>query len=331
MNIFFALVAVLALLVIAFFGVEMAGLHALFGILIPYAALAIFIVGVISRVWNWSRTPVPFRIPTTGGQQKSLPWLKRSRLDNPFTGIEVIARMALEVLTFRSLFRNTRTSLKEDGTKIVYGGSPWLWIGALAFHYSFLLILLRHLRFFMEPLPFPLLLIGDLDGILQVGVPVLYLTDAVIVGALTYLFLRRVLDPKIRYISLPADYFALFMILGIAISGILMRYFTKVDIVGVKEMTMGLVSFNPVVTEGIGIIFYIHLLFVSVLVAYFPFSKLMHMGGIFYSPTRNMANNNRAQRHINPWDYPVKVHTYDEWEEDFKKRIVECGLPLDKE
>ena len=321
MNIFFALVAVFALLVIAFFGVEVAGLHALFGIWVPYAALAIFIVGVISRVWNWSRTPVPFRIPTTGGQQKSLPWLKRSRLDNPFTGIEVLARMALEVLAFRSLFRNTRTSLKEDGTKIVYGGSPWLWVGALAFHYSFLLILLRHLRFFMEPLPFPLLFISDLDAILQVGVPVLYLTDVVIVGALTYLFLRRVLDPKVRYISLPADYFALFMILGIAISGILMRYFTKVDIVGVKEMTMGLASFNPVVTEGIGLIFYIHLLFVSVLVAYFPFSKLMHMGGIFFSPTRNMANNSRAQRHINPWDYPVKLHTYEEWEEEFKRGL----------
>ena len=60
----------------------------------------------------------------------------------------------------------------------------------------------------------------------------------------------------------------------------------------------------------------VHLLLVSVLAAYFPFSKLMHIGGVFLSPTRNLANNNRSQRHINPWNYPVKTHSYAEWEED---------------
>jgi nitrate reductase gamma subunit len=56
----------------------------------------------------------------------------------------------------------------------------------------------------------------------------------------------------------------------------------------------------------------------------------MHMGGVFLSPTRNLANNNRVKRHINPWDYPVKVHTYEEWEEEFRDKIKAAGLPLEK-
>ena len=109
-----------------------------------------------------------------------------------------------------------------------------------------------------------------------------------------------------------------------------MRYFTKVDIVGVKEFTMGLATFKPHITAEIGSIFYVHLFFVSVLLAYFPFSKLMHLGGIFMSPTRNMANNNRAKRHINPWNYPVKVHSYAAYEDEFREKMVEAGLPVDK-
>ena len=116
--------------------------------------------------------------------------------------------------------------------------------------------------------------------------PILYLTGIVLLASVTYLFLRRVVIPQIRYISLTADYFPLFLIMAIAVSGILMRHFYKVDIVTVKELTMGLVSFQPTVPEGIGFIFFVHLFFVSVLFAYFPFSKLMHLGGVFLSPTQ---------------------------------------------
>ena len=110
-----------------------------------------------------------------------------------------------------------------------------------------------------------------------------------------------------------------------------MRYFLKVHIVGVKELAMGLVSFSPTIPEGIGAIFYIHLFLICVLFAYFPFSKLMHMGGVFLSPTRNLANNSRAVRHINPWNYPVHVHTYEEYENDFREKMKKAGLPVEKE
>jgi nitrate reductase gamma subunit len=170
-----------------------------------------------------------------------------------------------------------------------------------------------------------------LDGFFQVGAPVLYITDLIFLGAVTFLFLRRVIIPQVRYISLASDYFPLFLIFGIGLSGVLMRYFFKTDIVGVKELTMGLMTFNPVIPQGIDIIFYIHLFLVSILLLYFPMSKLMHMAGVFLSPTRNLANNNRAVRHVNPWDYPVKVHTYDEYEDDFREVMKESGLPVEKE
>jgi len=110
-----------------------------------------------------------------------------------------------------------------------------------------------------------------------------------------------------------------------------MRLFFKVDLERVKEWTMGMLSFRPSVPRGVNIFFYIHLFFVLFLAAYFPVSKLMHMGGIFLSPTRNQMNTSRQERHINPWDYPVKVHTYEEYEDEFREAMREVGLPLEKE
>jgi len=322
--------AVFVLILIGLGGAQNAGLQTVFGVVVPYLAVLTFFVGIIYRVVTWARSPVPFRIPTTGGQQKSLPWIKWSCLDNPATKEGAFARMALEILTFRSLFRNTRLELR-DGPKLDYASNKWLWLAALAFHYTFLVIFLRHFRFFLEPIPLPIDLLQRLDGFFEVGVPGLYLTDAIIVLALLYLLLRRFAVPQIRYISLAADYFPLFLILGLVLSGILMRYFIKVDIRGVKQLAMGLVSLHPTVPEGIGSIFYMHLFLLSVLIAYFPFSKLMHAPGVFLSPTRNLPNDSRMVRHINPWNYPVKVHSYEDYENDFRQKMIEAGLPVEKE
>ncbi|MDI6775766.1 MAG: sulfate reduction electron transfer complex DsrMKJOP subunit DsrM [Syntrophales bacterium] len=330
MALWFSLFAVVILTFVVFMGVEMGKLQVLFGVIIPYAALAIFIVGVISRVLRWARSPVPFRITTTCGQQKSLPWIKSNNIESPHNTMGVIVRMALEVLLFRSLFRNTKVELRND-PRLVYGGAKWLWLAGLAFHWSFLVILIRHLRFFTEPVPRLVGLFAGIDGVFEIGVPALYISGLIMLVSVTYLFLRRVFIPQVRYISLAADYFPLFLIIGVGLSGLLMRHFFKVDLLKVKELVMGLVSFHPVVPTGIGIPFYIHLFLVSVLLVYFPFSKLMHLTGVFFSPTRNLANNNRVKRHINPWDYPVKVHTYEEYEDEFRDRMKEAGIPVEKE
>jgi nitrate reductase gamma subunit len=341
LSIVIAAVGVGVVVLIPWVGVGALDLRFFFGIIVPYAALATFIIGIAYRVINWARSPVPFRIPTTTGQEKSFSWVKTNPIDNPRSTGGVIVRMIFEVLTFRSLFRNTRLEFRhtETGPKIDYEWEKWLWLAALAFHYSFLVIFLRHFRFFMEPIPGFVHVLESLDAFMQMGiapiiglgVPDVYITDLLILIAVLYLFIRRIYIPQIRYISLPADYFPLFLILALGGSGVLMRYLIRVDITSVKQLVIGLFTLSPAVPEGIGVIFYIHLFILCTLIAYFPFSKLTHMAGIFLSPTRNLANNNRFIRHVNPWNYAVKFHTYEAYEDEFREKMVEAGLPVDKE
>jgi nitrate reductase gamma subunit len=337
-HFFVALAAVLGLIIIAYVGAR-GNLQLLFGVVVPYLAALIFVEGVIYRVIQWARSPVPFRIPTTGGQNRSLPWIERDlgeQLDNPADTKHLIGRMALEVLAFRSLFRNLRTELRQDpdnpeGARLIHWSYKWLWLGAIAFHYAFLVVILRHLRFFTEPVPYPITLLTDVDSFFQFFVPAVYLSGIVLVVATAYLLARRITNPSMRYISLAADYFPLLLILGIGTTGILMRYIFRVDVVAVKELAIGLVTLHPVVPPNLSPLFFIHLFLVSVLFAYFPFSKLMHAPGVFLSPTRNLACNSRWVRHVNPWNYPVKFHSYEEYEDKFREAMIEAGLPVEKE
>jgi len=330
LNALSSLILILVVAGFSFAGGQISSSRVFFGVILPYAAMAAFLAGLTYRVLQWARAPVPFHILTTCGQQKSLAWIKPNRIESPQGKLGVAARMALEILLFRSLFRNSRSELRE-GPRLLYAEDKWLWLGALAFHWSLLVILLRHLRFFVAPVPRFVLGLEALDGFFQIGAPQLLVTDVVVVVALLYLLQRRFMDPKVRYVSLMSDYFALFLLLGIAVTGILMRYFFKADLEGVKQLAIGLVTFSPTIPASVGPLFFVHLTLVSVLLVYFPFSKLVHMGGIFLSPTRNLANNSRMVRHVNPWNYPVKVHTYQEWEEEFHDKIKAAGLPLERE
>jgi [DsrC]-trisulfide reductase subunit M len=329
MRILVPLVAVLALLAVALVGVDVLGLRWLFGVAIPYAAAALFVGGVAARVIGWARSPVPFRIPTTCGQQKSLPWIRQARIENPSSTAGVVARMALEVLAFRSLFRNTRTELR-DGS-LSYPSNKWLWAAALAFHYAFLVVVLRHLRFFLEPVPGFVLALSRVDGFFQIGLPAVFGTTLVFLGAVTFLFLRRVVAPQLRLLSLATDYFPLFLLLAIGLSGAWVRHISKIDVPSTKAMVMGLVQLSPRPAEGVGTAFYVHLFLVSTLLAYFPFSKLVHGAGVFLSPTRNLAANSREVRHVNPWNQPLPIHTYEEYEDEFRDRMRDAGIPVEKE
>ncbi len=336
MGLLFSIIAITVLIVLAIVGAAVPGLHPVFTVALPYIAIAVFIVGVIARILKWAKSPVPFRITTTCGQEKSLPWIKQNKLDNPSSTLGVIGRMTLEVLFFRSLFRNTKVELTE-GTKLAYGETKWLWAFGLLFHWSFLTVFLRHFRFFADPIPFFVKYLEIFDGFFQVGVPIVYMTGVGLLAALTYLFLRRLFDAKIKYISLASDYFPLLLLIGIATTGIIMRYFIKTDLVAIKEVAVGVLTFNPITpADTISSWFYIHFFLVNALLIYFPMSKLMHMGGVFLSPTRNLANNNRMKIHENPWKddkeyFKLHRHTYEQYEDEFREVMKGAGLPLDKE
>lgn len=332
----FPLAAVIALVVIAWLGSHIPGGQYIFGIVIPYVAMLAFIGGFVYKVLEWAKSPVPFKITTTCGQGYSLPWVKHDKLEAPQTTAQVVGRMALEVLLFRSLWRNTKSE-SHDGPKLTYESSKWLWLFGIIFHYSFLVIVTRHMRLFLEPVPGLIGAVEFFDSILQVGAPTMYLTDVTLLLGVVLLFGRRLINPQVRYISLANDYFPLFLIFAIGLTGILMRFYlrTDIDIVTIKRLAVGLVTLQPfgALSDGahIGSIFYIHLFLVSALLAYFPFSKLMHLGGVFLSPTRNMANDNRMNRYINVWNPEIKPHSYASYEDEFREFMVNAGIPVDKE
>ena len=328
MNLITALIAVL-ILTLSALGIAFTPLSFLLTAILPYAAFTVFITGFIYRVMKWATIPVPFRITTTCGQQTSLPWLRSNPLESPSSIWGVIGRMALEVFLFRSLFRNTDVAIV--GQRPVYGSAKWLWFFGLLFHWSLLIAVLRHLRFFIEPIAPAINSLAALDGFFEIGVPTLYLSDVAVLAGLMFLFFRRVIVPQLRYISLVTDYFALLLLLGVVTTGLLMRHFFPTDLLHVKNLALGWVAFAPAAPKEVGTVFYIHLSFVFTLLAWFPFSKLMHMGGIFLSPTRNLANDNRMKRHQNPWNAPVKIHTYQEYEDEFREKMKLAGLPLEKE
>ena len=274
---------------------------------------------------------MPFHIPTTCGQQKSLPWIKSSWIESPHNKFGVAVRMALEILLFRSLFRNTRaqTPSKGPGSYTAKtsssGWGHWHSIGPCS---SFVL---RHLRFFVEPMPRFVLALEAVDGFFQIGAPRFLVTDVVIVAALLFLLQRRFANPQSPlhlavYRLLWHCSFSWALPFPESSCGTSSEWTLKAS----SSWPSDWLLFRPSIPASVGPLFFVHLTLVSVLLAYFPFSKLVHMGGIFLSPTRNLANDSRMRRHVNPWDYPVKVHTYQEWEEEFHDKIKAAGLPLEK-
>ena len=324
-----ALYAVLAMVLLGVLASRSALASGAVTLVLPYLAWGTLIIGVCYRVWRWARVPVPFRIPTTCGQQRSLPWLPRAPLENPDNAMGAALRVGFEVLLFRSLLRNNRPRIEEG--RLAFSPTRALWLGALAMHWALLVIVLRHLRFALEPTPNWVVSLGALDGMLQIGAPPVLLTDLALFAALLYLLIRRWRDPALRYLSLFSDYFALWLLLGIALSGIAMRYVWRVDVVAVKQLVLGIVTFHPQVLSAPAPLLLVHLLLVCALAIYLPFSKLMHLGAAVLSPTRNLANNSRRRRHVNPWNAPVPTHGYAEWEAEFADKLKLAGLPLEQD
>jgi nitrate reductase gamma subunit len=315
-----------------------------------YLAAAIFLGGVAWRVARWALTPEPFRIPTTTGQQRSVAGIRHSRIESPATRAGVVGRMLLEVLLFRSLFRNTAPGRSDASTLCpppVFFERKALWVGAMAFHWSLLVVVVRHVRLFVEPVPAVVGAVAAVDGFFEVGLPGWYASDVAVSAALVYLLVRRLRDPLLRYLSLPADYLVLATLLVVVGSGIGMRYLGRVDLVTVRAYTLGLAAFPvgaahwpvmpvaPVPGAVPAVVpahwwFIAHLLSVSFLLAILPFTKLMHAAGVWLSPTRNQANDTRRRRYVNPWNRPSPHHTYGEWEHEFRDKLEAAGLPIEK-
>jgi nitrate reductase gamma subunit len=127
-------------------------------------------------------------------------------------------------------------------------------------------------------------------------------------------------EERVRYASHPGDYFALFLLIGIVLTGDMMRFnwwifsgpvwqllgfpivtIREFRLADVHDFVVGLLTFRPTAAPR-SAFFTWHFFLVNVLVMYAPFGKLAHAGGMFFSPTRNQRANSRDQRHTNPWN-----------------------------
>lgn len=224
-----------------------------------YAAAVIFVAGLVYRIMLYAKVPAPLKIATTPA---------------PVTKGGVVLRMFREVAFFESLFRSDKL----------------LWLLGVLFHFGLLLVLLRHLRYFINPVPLVIELIQPFGK---------YAAFAMVIGLLG-LWARRFLIDRVRYITAPSDHLMLALLVAIGISGASMTFVAHTDIVALKGFTMGLLTFDwkPLPADPLLVI---HLALVAVLMIVFPYSKLLHGVGVFFSPTRNQVDNPREERHLSDW------------------------------
>ncbi len=224
-----------------------------------YAATAVLVVGLALRIRLYAGTPAPLKIPTTPA---------------PVTRGGVALRLVREVAFFESLFK----------------ASLWTWLFGWVFHAALALVLLRHLRYFVEPVP----------AVLAFVQPFGILAGFAMAAGLAGLWARRFLVDRVRYISTPSDHLMLALLLAIAGTGLAMKYLAGTDVVAVKSFFLGLMALDPQPLPADALL-YAHLGLVAALMLVFPFSKLLHAPGLFFSPSRNQADDPRERRHLAPW------------------------------
>ncbi|ESQ10540.1 MAG TPA: nitrate reductase [Chromatiaceae bacterium] len=192
----------------------------------------------------------------------------------PTTKAGVALRLTREVVFFESLFR----------------GNKWTWIFGWIFHFGLFLVTLRHLRYFMDPVWAPIQFIQPFG---------IYGGMAMVVG-LAGLWARRFFVDRVRYITSLSDHLILALLIAIGLSGLMMRFVLHTDIIRVKDFFQGL-YIGQINTLPSDPVLLLHLLLVAMLIIIFPYSKLLHAPGLFFSPTRNQVDNPREKRHIAAW------------------------------
>jgi nitrate reductase gamma subunit len=192
----------------------------------------------------------------------------------PRTKAGVVWRMTKEITVFESLFKSNK----------------WTWMFGWVFHVALALVLFRHLRYFQEPVWTIVALIQPFGK---------YAAFAMLLG-LAGLWARRFLVDRVRYISALSDHLMLALLMAIGLSGLSIKYLSHTDIVAVKTYMMGLMYFDlqPLPAD---IYVLVHFSLIITLMVIFPVSKLLHVPGMFFMPTRNQVDNPREVRHTAGW------------------------------
>lgn len=126
--------------------------------------------------------------------------------------------MAREVLVFESLFK----------------ANKWIWAFGILFHAALAVVLLSISAISSSP-------VWSVIGLVQ---PFGVYAGFALVAGLAGLWARRIIVPRIRYISAPSDHLMLDLLIAIAISGLSMKFVTHTDIIAVKAFFLGLMRFD---------------------------------------------------------------------------------------
>ena len=224
------------------------------GMVLPYVAVLVFVVGMIYRFYTWNKlaSPVITLFPA------------------PSTGQDNVLNTLKEAVLFKSLFYGDRV----------------LWVFAWMFHVVLALIVIGHFRVFT----------GIIDAMLEpligkAGVEAMSsgaggAAGIVILLALALLLIRRMTLQRVREVTGVADYLALLLITAIIITGDLMRFSAvHFDLTYTRDYFAALATFSNVTAmEALkNNLFLVHMSLAFLLIMAIPFSKIMHLGGIFFT------------------------------------------------
>ena len=224
------------------------------GGVLPYVAVAVFLVAMIHRVYSWRRLPSP---PMT-------------LFPAPATGAANLANTVKEAVFFKSLFRGDRL----------------LWLIAWAFHVVLALIFVGHVRVFAD-VDGPMVKMGMTEAGIQVMSGGVGGAAGIVVLVTALLLLgRRLVIPRVREITSLGDHFALLLVGAILITGNMMRFGTEhFDLALTREYFSALATFGSVGDAAAleNNVFLLHMSLALLLLMYIPFSKILHFGGIFFT------------------------------------------------
>ncbi|MGD2216693.1 MAG: respiratory nitrate reductase subunit gamma [Gemmatimonadales bacterium] len=224
------------------------------GGVLPYVAVAVFVVAMAHRIYTWKRLAAPSMtlFPAPADDKAN----KRNVLK--------------EALLFRSLF----------------GGDRVLWAFAWIFHAVLLLIFIGHLRVFTDVDSMMMTMGMSAEAIQAMSGGVGGAAGVVILVATVLLLARRLALPRVREISGAADYLALLLIGAIIVTGNIMRFGAEhFDLGLTREYFAGLATFGGVAGQAAlqNDVFMVHMVLAFMLVMVIPFSKILHFGGIFFT------------------------------------------------
>lgn len=120
-----------------------------------------------------------------------------------------------------------------------------LWAGEWLFHFSFLFVVIRHLRYCLYPVP------GWVGRLQTAGIIAGYLLPAALLYVLA---VKRAVEKS--YSSL-YNLFLLALLLSLCATGLLMKTVAKADMVAVKAFVLGIVHFTPQALPG-SLLFSLH-------------------------------------------------------------------------